>query len=152
MSDETRDATPAELEQERLDAEAKQQHARMLDIAVRHLYGTALTLCRLTGGNMSDVPRILVAAGAHSVQSLLEKLALQQRTIERLDAGDNRRQAMVDSANNLAGDLSMTMNDFEGALIEALGNMKELRELEPDGSMPVEAGDEPAPGPKLVKH
>jgi hypothetical protein len=30
----------------------------------------------------------------------------------------------------MADDLSQTMNDFEGALIQALANMKSLRELE----------------------
>ena len=121
-----------EAAREHAKAEAAQQqaHQRMLDLAVRHLYGTALTLCRLTGGTLSDVPRILVATGEHSVQSLIEKLAAQQKRLESLPPEHAGRDGLIAATTMMADDLTQTMNDFEGALIQALANMKSLRELE----------------------
>ncbi len=153
MSDEKKPldfpTTPAAAEGAAKAREAEvAHHAKMLDIAVRHLYGTALTVCRLTGGNMSDVPRILVAAGAHSVQSLIEKLAAMQKAIDNLPTDHPHRDSMVTAANTMAGDLDQTMSDFEGALTEALVNMQSLRtvdeepaagdaKIEPQGGAPV---------------
>lgn len=149
MSDEQNPAPPVDAAAE----EARQQNRQMLDLCVRHLYATALLLCRITGGNVQDVPRILVAAGAHSVQSLLEKLGNQQTYLEKLEPGDPMIPRVAHATNVMAGDLAQSLDDFERALLEALSSVKDIRELEPDGSMPQDvdkAGEkEPEPGPAV---
>lgn len=109
------------------DELAERRRRQMLDLAVRHLYGTALTLCRLTGGALSDVPRILVAASAHSVTTLIDKLALQQQRLADLGPDDPTRGVIERSSVTLAADVNQTVEDFEAALVEALTNLKALQ-------------------------
>jgi hypothetical protein len=110
-----------------------EMHAIKLNVAVRHLYGTALTMCRLTDGGLSDAPRILIAAAAHSVSTLLERMVNLEKTIETIDQGD-RFLAMA-TLDKLAIDLNETVRDLEMALRETLDNLHTV----------VAAEDEPAP-------
>ena len=126
MSDETPPVVdPAE--QRRRQAE---HHAKMLDHAVRHLYGAALTMSRLTGGTIADAPRLLVAAATQGVASLIEKIVNLEKYLEATPADAPKRVELLQQLDNYAKDLSQTIVDFDAALTEALTNLRNMEAAE----------------------
>ncbi len=133
-------------------AAAAQDAQVKLERSIRHLYSSAVNAAANAGMQTHDAPRLLVAAAAHGITFLIERIGSVQVALEGIKdstaAGvDDTRANLTAQLDKMATDLSRTMQEFELALHEGMQSLRQMRDAEDEPP-----ADDDKPGPKLVTH